>query len=283
MYDILKRDGGDAMKKYDCIIIGGGISGLTFGILSLKKKMNVLIVEKRNLETTDKLCGGLLTKKSLNILKSVVNLDNLKMKHHDLASVHNDTKKITIDVDIYTINRHDLDQYLLNTYKKLGGEILIKTSYDKIDINDNIISINNTNYKYDNLIVAEGVNSSIRKKITGRPQRKNFALEITDKKKRNLEIYFNSNFKGYSWIIPNSKNNMIGLGEVTGSTDIIPYFEDYLKSLNIKKTDIRGAYLPSGDDFFFQYANVYFIGDAAGLCSPLTGKAYIMLCFLRLF
>lgn len=260
------------MKKYDCIIIGGGISGLTFGILSLKKKRNVLIVEKRNPKTTDKLCGGLLTKKSLNILKSVVDLDNLKITHHDIAKVHNDKKEITIDVDIYTINRHDLDQSLLNTYQKLGGEILIKTSYDNIDIKHNTIRINNKNYRYEKLIVADGVNSSIRKKITGRAQRKNFALEVTDKKNRDLEIYFSSNYKGYSWIIPNSKNNMIGLGDVSGATDIMSNFEEYLKFLKIHKYDLRGAYLPSGDDFFFQYDNVYFIGDAAGLCSPLTGE-----------
>ncbi len=260
------------VEKYDCIIVGGGISGLTFGLQSLKKNKKVLIIEKRNLKTTDKLCGGLLTKKSYDLLSQIINIQDLKITHHNTVKVHNDEQIISLKVDIYTLNRSDLDNYLLSLYKERGGKILEKTSYDNLDIAKNVITINNHKYKYDYLVVADGVNSSIRKKIAGRPQRKHFALEIKNRSPKDLEVFFNKQFKGYSWIIPNHKNSMIGLGEVTGKDNILGEFQKYLKELNIASDNIRGAYLPSGDDFFFCYNNVYFIGDAAGLASYLTGE-----------
>lgn len=260
------------MKKYDCIIIGGGLSGSTLGVQLLKQNRSVLIIEKQDIKKREKLCGGLLTKNSYELLKNLINIYDLNITQHTKALFHNEDKAFSLDIEIYTLNRPELDDYMLNLYINMGGEILSKATYTNLDIEKSIITIEGEKYQYKYLISAEGVHSTLRKMITNRSQRKHFALEIKDDQKRDLEIYFSGYFKGYSWIIPNHKHSMIGLGEVTGRDDLLDEFKKYLNVLGIENKDIRGAYLPSGDDFFFNYKNIFFIGDSAGLASSLTGE-----------
>lgn len=263
------------MEKYDVIIIGAGIAGITFGYLMKKANKSVLIVEKSNLESKDKLCGGLMTKKSYDLLCSIYNIDSekLNVKNHNKCIINNDKNRIEIEAEIYTVHRKLLDNYILNEYINLGGEIISETRYECIDIENSVVKINNKDYQYDYLISADGVFSQVRKQISGKNQDVNFALETFDKQgNRDIEIYFLQGFKGYGWIIPNSNNSMIGIGEVSGKSKIETFFNSYLEKINTPRNNIRGAFLPSGKDIFLRYKNIFFIGDSAGLISPITGE-----------
>lgn len=263
------------MKKYDVIIIGAGIAGITFGYLMKMKNKKVLIIEKSKISNKDKLCGGLLTKKSYNLLKSIFNINSTKLNFNKSTKciINNNNNIIDIDLEIYSIYRKELDNYILNEYLNIGGELIDETQYQKLNLDNNSIEINQEEYKYNFLVGADGIFSSLRKEITGRNQDRNFAMELLDEKKdKNLEIFFFDNFKGYGWIIPNIKNNMIGIGNVNKVTKIEDNFNAYLKNLNIKNENIRGAFLPTGDDIYLNYKNVFFIGDSAGLISPITGE-----------
>lgn len=263
------------MEKYDVIVIGAGLAGITLGYLMKKVNKNVLIVEKNKLENKDKLCGGLLTKKSYELLRNIFNIDNEKLdiKKNKHCIINNANNKIDMDVEVYTIHRKLLDSYILNEYVNMGGEIISETKYEKLDVDNNIIVINNKEYQYNHLVAADGVFSQVRKQITGRNQETNFALEIIDEEKnRELEISFLSNFKGYGWIIPNNTNNIVGLGDVSGNCKIEEKLNKYLEKLNIKKKNVRGAFLPSGKDIILNSNNIFFIGDSAGLISPITGE-----------
>ncbi|MDE5630373.1 MAG: NAD(P)-binding protein, partial [Bacilli bacterium] len=90
------------MKKYDCIIIGGGLSGLTLGIQLLKQNKKVLIVEKQDIRKYKKLCGGLLTKKSYDLLSSLINIEDLNITKHNKSLFHNENQHFYLDVEIYT-------------------------------------------------------------------------------------------------------------------------------------------------------------------------------------
>lgn len=263
------------MKKYDVIIIGAGIAGITFGYLMKMKNKKVLIIEKSKISNKDKLCGGLLTKKSYNLLKSIFNINSTKLNFNKSTKciINNNNNIINIDLEIYSIYRKELDNYILNEYLNIGGELIDETQYQKLNLDNNSIEINQEEYKYNFLVGADGIFSSLRKEITGRNQDRNFAMELLDEKKdKNLEIFFFDNFKGYGWILPNMKNNMIGIGNVNKITKIENNFNAYLKNLNIKNENIRGAFLPTGNDIYLNYKNVFFIGDSAGLISPITGE-----------
>lgn len=258
---------------YDVIIIGAGLAGTTCGYLLKKQNQKVLIIEKEKLEYKDKLCGGLLTKKAYNLFYEIFEPNNdLNFEHHKNFIINNMNNKILIKHDFYSVYRKDLDNYTLNKYLNIGGEIIDNVNSYNLELESNTLTINNKKYQYKYLIGADGVFSNLRKLITGKIQNKNFAYEIVDNKKRNLEVYFFNKFKGYGWIIPNNRNSIIGVGDVSQNTKIDKNLNDFLDNINIEKNKLRGAFLPTGDDIYLNYKNVFFVGDSAGLISPIIGE-----------
>ena len=266
------------MKKYDFIIIGAGLSGCVLGYLLRKQNKKVLIVEHKKIKNKSKLCGGLLTQKSYNLLNDIYDNDikELDFISHHKSYIVNNNKKIEFDISLYTIYRKELDDFVLDKYLKLDGEILENTSFSDINISKKEILINNNIYNFEYLIGADGVLSSVRKKITKKNQEMNFALENNfNIDKKDLAVYFFDNLKSYGWIIPNNKYTMVGIGDVSGKVKLDQDYTDYLKQIGIENdnSNKRGAFLPSGKDILLESDKcVKYIGDAGGLISPITGE-----------
>ena len=262
------------MEKYDTIIIGGGLAGCSLGKLLLKKHHKVLIIEKQDINKKKKLCGGLVTIKAYNLLEIIYgdSIKNLPFKKLKGFNVLNNDLSINFDnCEIYSIAREDLDRFALEQYIENGGKIIDKNTYNQIDLENKILTINEEKYQYTNLVGADGIFSQLRKELVNKQQEKNFALETYIATNNNLQVDFLDNFWGYAWIIPNSKNTIIGIGDVSKNTNIK---DTFFKHFNIdeKNDNLKGAFLPTGNDILLEYNNVYFIGDAAGLISPITGE-----------
>jgi flavin-dependent dehydrogenase len=267
------------MKHYNTIIIGAGLAGCTLGYLLRIEKKNVLIIEKQNIKAKNKLCGGLLTNKSYDLLNKIYGNKNIiKLpitRHNKVTIVNNDIMFEIKDINTYSLYRKELDDFVLNSYIKHGGEILDNVTYDSLDFDNNVIKIGNEEYSFDNVVGADGIFSQLRFDITKRRQKNNFALEILDDniKEQTVNITFMNNFKGYGWVIPNKDHTLIGIGNVVGNSKIDDDIDEYLDKLKIKNVKKRGAFLPRGNDIFLSYkSNVFFIGDSAGLISPITGE-----------
>ena len=263
------------MKKYDVIIIGAGISGTTFGYLMRNSNKKVLIIEKTKIINKEKLCGGLLSKKSYDLLNTIFDIDSkqIAFNKNQTCIMHNNGATFNLNLNTFSIYRKDLDNYILEEYLNNGGELLDAVQYENLDLNNNTLEINNKKYQFDYLVGADGVFSCLRKEITGKIQKRNFALEVYEKKPKELEIFFFDNFKGYGWIIPNNRNAMVGVGEVNENTKIEDILNSFLKKIDIHSTEnVKGAFLPTGNDIYLNYKNVFFIGDSAGLISPITGE-----------
>ena len=261
---------------YDFIIVGGGLSGSLLGYLLKTHGYNVIIFEKQNIKTKYKLCGGIITPKTYSFLTSTFSkkeIDKLvKTKFTKCEVIAN--KKVTVDnLDIKIIDRQKLDNYLLNKYLENGGDIIDNSKITKIDFDNNTITNNNIEYKYNYLIGADGVLSYVRNKLTGRIQNKNFSLESFQKNNQqsDLIIEFIDKYKGYNWIIPTIKDICIGTGNINMETHIDHIFKELAKRYKLQD-EKKGAFLPTGNDIFLNHKNVYFIGDAAGLISPITGE-----------
>ena len=63
------------MDKYDVIIIGAGPAGSTAGYLLSKFGLRVLLIDKSNFPR-QKLCGGLLTFKTYELIKRIFTLSS---------------------------------------------------------------------------------------------------------------------------------------------------------------------------------------------------------------
>lgn len=262
------------MEHYDTIIVGAGLAGCTLGNLLLNKDQKVLILENQDIKKKDKLCGGIVTPKAYKLLCRIYGskLEKIGFKKFDSFKVKNNgIIKEVKNQTIYTIYRKDLDDFVVTEFLKNGGKILDNTNYNKIDFKNKIIYISDESFKYNNLVGADGIFSKVRNDLTGKKQKMNFAIERKDyTKKEMIQIDFLDHFNGYAWSIPNNKNNLIGLGDVSKNKDIKNNFLNYFHLEN--DTSMRGAFLPTGDDIFLKKGNVFFIGDAAGLASPVIGE-----------
>ncbi|MCX4255015.1 MAG: NAD(P)-binding protein [Bacilli bacterium] len=262
------------MENYDTIIVGAGLAGCTLGYLLLKNNNNVLIIENQDLIKKHKLCGGIVTKKSYRLLFKIYgnNIEKINFKKYNTFKIKNNNiiKEVKKQI-LYTVYRKDLDDFVINEYIKSGGKILDKTNYDKIDFKNKIIYISGKSFKYNNLVGADGVFSRIRKDLTKKAQKMNFAIEsecLTEFEI--IQIDFLKRFKGYAWTISNNKTTLIGLGDVSKNKNIKDIFIDYF---HLNKNDpIKGSFLPTGDDIILKRGSVFFIGDAAGLVSPVIGE-----------
>lgn len=109
--------------------------------------------------------------------------------------------------------------------------------------------------------------------MTGKIQNKNFALESFQKNnsKINFTIEFMDNYKGYNWIIPKQKEVCIGTGNINGKIKLEDVYNGLVERYNLNM-DKKGAFLPTGNDILLNKNNIYLIGDAAGLISPITGE-----------
>lgn len=107
--------------------------------------------------------------------------------------------------------------------------------------------------------------------MTNKRQRANFAVEInTSVREENIQIVFLNHFKGFAWQIPNNKNTFLGLGNVEQNKDIIDIFLNHFKLS--KDSYIRGAYLPIGKNILLRKKKIFFVGDATGLASTVSGE-----------
>lgn len=262
------------MKYYDVIIIGAGLAGCTLGNLLLKENKKVVILESQYLKNKNKLCGGIITLKAYKLLLKVYKEDIKKLDFREFNTFqvkNNEVIKKINNQTIYTIYRKDLDDYVVNQFIKNGGIILENTTYEKIDFKNKILYTHRGGVKYNCLVGADGVFSKVRYDVKGKNQKMNFAIECEKSYENDvIQIDFLDHFKGYAWFVSNSKSNLIGLGEVSENKNIKAIF---LKHFNLKNDiPIRGAFLPTGNDIFLKKKNTFFIGDAAGLSSPVIGE-----------
>lgn len=262
------------MKYYDTVIIGAGLAGATLGNLLLREKRDVIIFEKRDLRRKDKLCGGIVTEKSYRLLLKIYGdrIKKINFRKFSEFRVRNDSviKEIN-NQTIYTVNRKELDDFVVNEFIENGGVVVDNTCYERIDFKNKIIYVSGEGIKYNQIVGADGVFSRVRTSLINKQQKMNFAIESELMSEDNLlQIDFLDNFKGYAWTISNSKKTLIGLGDVSGGKDIKSTF---LNHFNLEEdVKIRGAFLPTGSDIFLGKGDVFLIGDAAGLASSVIGE-----------
>lgn len=257
------------MNKYDYLIIGGGLSGSLLGYLLKKQNKNVLIIERQSLKNKSKLCAGILTNKAYKLLINIFNkndIDKLIQHQFNSCKVLTNYELLINKMNIRIIDRNALDKFILDEYLKLGGQIKGESTFD----------ITDKSIEYDYLIAADGALSSIRKQIEHRLPRVNLGLEsFYTSKKKELVLEFKNDLKGYIWHIDIGDNSIIGVGDVSGNTNI-----KYKEMLG----KYKGAFLPNGNDILLKKDNTYFVGDAAGLISPITGEGiyYAILSSIKL-
>ncbi len=275
--------------KYDVVIIGGGPSGATVGNLLSKKNINCCIIDKE-IFPRHKLCAGVLTEKTIELLKSMdfhQNINNYyNNKTNKLKMYYKNDLSLNIETNtfFYFTNRFDFDNKLINNYLSNGGKLFAGTKINNIDMDNNqIITSNNKKIEFQYLVGADGANSFLRKYIDKNYKPNGFCVEIDIIRDNILDnyakMYFGDLVGNYGWVFPKENHLTVGFGGILNKAI------DYKQELNefIKKTIpedknypniLKGHYLPYGKYIKEPiYKNkLLLVGDAAGLVDPISGE-----------
>lgn len=277
---------------YDIVIIGGGPAGASAGLALSNFSKSICIIDK-SLFPRSKLCAGIITYKTTQIIKKILpefNLSNYSnTKKISLFSQHNTKCEFTLEYPLILVERKQFDYELLLACKNAGVCIMEQTTFSEFIPDQNkLILMSGEELSYSVLIAADGIFSSIRKKLGIADIQKGFCLQNTINTSQtksslaNLDKvcfdFANISF-GYNWLLSNKNGTVIGTGVLAENTTYKKAFAEHIKlcrQLSIPSSlNLQGAFLPIGDianQSMHPYNNIILIGDAAGYANPITGE-----------
>lgn len=288
-------------KYYDVIIVGGGPAGSTAAYQLNKLGYEVLLLDKKEFPRR-KLCGGLMTQKTLNLLMDIFDFKLTDLKDEEIIDYTSDSYRIYYKDKLITANnlkkkfnfvkRIEFDNYLINLAEQSGVKVIAGVKVTDINFATNTVKTDvGKEYNSRYIIGADGANSIIRNKIINEINiskndyfKKNQAMTLETEVPREMldqnivepNLYFGIINWGYGWLFPKSDTITIGLGGLKNKNeDFRDIFDNFLKILNLQNHphNIKGWPIPFGN--FMKapiYKNTFLVGDAANLVDPLTGE-----------
>ncbi|OEU68936.1 MAG: geranylgeranyl reductase [Desulfovibrio sp. S3730MH75] len=283
--------------KYDVIIAGGGPAGSSAAYILAKKGFKVAIIDKAEFPRK-KLCGGLITHKTMKTLEKIYDCDEQCIIDHGLIeyesadySVYYRDKKIqdgASPVPFRFVNRETFDYFLLKKAANAGAEIFTSEEIVHCNYKDaEIKTKSNKIFKGKYLLGTDGVNSTVRKFVpyNKKEWKENMAstIEITFDAKdypREVkwpELYIGCLKAGYLWVFPAKDKVVVGIGSLNRcTTNFKATFMDFLKRQGVEdpySIPLQGFPLPYGNYIKDPcYGRTILAGDAAGLVEPLFGE-----------
>ncbi len=291
---------------YDIIIIGGGPAGSTAGYLLRKFGYKVLIIDKA-VFPRKKLCGGLITQKTLKLNQRIFNETESDLKEKGIINftsngyeLWNKNKLLVKDkenIKLYFVDRENYDAFLLKKAAKAGAVVIEGDKVVKCDIDDSeVTTVSGKSFKARFIIGADGVNSIVRKSYPGnkfklKKWRRNLvsAIEIfIDRKEldpgsnlKNLDrplLFLSLVTYGYAWLFPRRDRIVAGIGGhyKRNRGSLLNTFNAFVSSHGIKLNDnvkIDAHSVPCG--YYMTrpvHKNVILTGDAGGYVDPLLGE-----------
>ena len=288
-------------KGFDVVIVGGGPAGSTAAYLLKKGGFQVLLIEKEKFPRV-KLCGGLITKKTLQILLDLFDFRLKDLKDENVVDYIADSYRIyfkdkyitrnTMGSEFHLVKRSEYDNYLLNKAKESEVQVLENTKVEDINFKDSYVTTEKGDrFSGQYIIAADGANSKIKDKLLVKRDLKdcsfiknNWAMTIetevprdeTELAIKEPALYFGIINWGYGWVFPKKDTITVGLGGLQNQNENFKeIFKDYLKLLNLHdlSLNIKGWPIPYGNYLERpSYKNTFLIGDAGNLVNPLTGE-----------
>ena len=274
----------------DVVIIGAGPAGTSCGIELAKGGVPSLIVEKR-VFPRDKTCGGLMTKKTYELLAALVGGEDklppdLFCDTADEIALYHENERLTfsrVTIPYRSVRRLRYDAFLADKYKEVGGTLLEGRVCSSIDLDAHTIALSDGDtVSFRRLVAADGAFSPTAKALGYDPPQLGFCVETHVPKTgreddRILHIHFATPKNGYAWVFPSGSELCVGLG---GIYDKDIRYDDILMrflkehDLEADRSKIKGAFIPFGVAIDQRRGpeDVALVGDAAGFIDPLTGE-----------
>jgi flavin-dependent dehydrogenase len=158
-------------KKYDVVVIGGGLSGLISSILLQKAGINVLLIEKK-IYPFHRVCGEYVSNEVLHFLNrndlSIDHLSPSSISQFEISAISG--KKMSLDLDLggFGISRYNFDNFLYQKAVAQGVDVLTD-EVSGVSFEDNQFEIrlkNNSAINCEIAIGAFGKRSNLDSKLS---------------------------------------------------------------------------------------------------------------------
>lgn len=279
------------MKKFDIGIIGGGIAGSCCAIILAQAGKKVVLFEKDELPK-HRVCGEFISLETYDFFESLgLNLNQFHLpiiKKLKLTAPTGEVVTSDLLMGGFGISRHLLDFELMQLAKKAGVTFLTKTKVSTVQKNQ--INTNQGTYEADIIVAAHGKDSA--NYISHIPKKQNKENYI------GVKYHIQGDFDKNEIALHSFEGGYCGMSKVEDNTFCLCYLADsnqlkkygsiekMEKSLLVQNPFLKEVFQNAnfvwekpltmsniGIDAKNTYANgIFFIGDAAGGISPLSGN-----------
>jgi len=288
-------------NRFDVIVIGAGPAGSTAAYLLAINGFKVLLIDKSTFPR-DKLCGGLLTYKSVKLLEDIFSttVDYLNSRRvvtyrslsYKVGSSSGTFVKGQLHYPFHFVHRKTYDQYWLKKARQAGAEFKAGEKVVSLDFaRKQVTTVTGRRFVGNYIFGADGALSWTRRFMSAKgvinpdwksELAKTLEVFIPNRRCRGLPdyptIYFGYIPWGYAWSFPGDQHRILGIAGLNRKAGglLNENFNNFLKSLHISAQELptpKSHALPYGNYLTRPgYANVLLLGDACGLADPLLGE-----------
>lgn len=287
---------------YDAIVVGGGPAGSTAAYLLQNMGHSTVLIDKCSFPRP-KLCGGLITQKTINIIERVFNATPSTLQkdgiidyvsdHYEIYNKNKPQLQKNADIPFYFVKRNNYDEYFLRRAE--GAGVTVLEGEGVVDFIPRIQKVRTESGRILHarfVIGADGVHSRIRSFFPNycfnqQEWKKNLAsaIEISIDRDRIRQfsdvdhpiLFFRNIRWGYAWLFPNSDRLLLGIAGLNQKNrgEFSTIFRNFTASIGLDdiETPLQGWALPYGN--FVRrpvFARTLLTGDAGGFADPYLGE-----------
>lgn len=266
---------------YKVVIVGAGPAGISTAYHLKKNNIDCCLIDKYKFPRF-KLCGGLITEKTLRLLKSYGISDFnkvIKEKVNKVNILNNGKKILTAETTNYfnLVNRAEFDHWFLEKYLNIGGYAILGSRVSKINLDKKQITVGDKTISFDYVVAADGAKGISSKVISREPLKYAFGMEtdidtkLCNGKMHHIDLDVAIAKDGYYWRFPKGQKTTLGFAF---SYDKNFNYNEFRKTLLPNQCNIKGAFLPYGGDIkvVSDKRGMLLVGDAAGFVDAVTGE-----------
>ncbi|UCE09588.1 MAG: NAD(P)/FAD-dependent oxidoreductase [Candidatus Thorarchaeota archaeon] len=285
------------ISDFDVIVIGGGPSGSATALGCASAGMSVMVVEKGD-ELRDKPCGGVLPWVASDTVEGIIGKEipssvmadpnELGLYYVPPSGRRNGGR--VAGYKIHNIDRILFDKWLRDEAGSVGAEFRYNTKFVEFEGTDPI----KVKVEQDGeartitsrfLVGADGVRSDVRAQLLpGQPAPVLLVAQELWEASGDFEDCFYGFFSSrvsssYAYLIPKGQQLLVGLGvqpkQDPDLTSAMSTFKEWLAAefaLRTSEMVKREVWAIPYGFFHPGLGNVLLVGDAAGLCNPLSGE-----------
>lgn len=284
-------------QRFDAVVVGCGPAGSAAGYILASRGIKVAMLD-RAVFPRKKLCGGLLTWKTIRALEAVFGQGAEALEK--LGLILGATDRYTIfdrDRTLVTgrsphlfrfIERETLDMHLLGLARQAGAKVFEGVTVTGCDAASGVVeTATGERFAGSFVIGADGATSAVRNSLSfdKRAWRRDLAAAVEIRlERRDLPLvvdhpmlYVGFVNAGYSWLFPSGDTVLAGLCGLKRSNSCFHHlFREFLDFLGVDDPDsipLKGHPLPYGNSIENPTEGcVLLAGDAGGFVEPLFGE-----------